>query len=156
MVISTSQLQDLPSSPPSSSVSLDTTTPKVSTLNLKLIFLATYVNQTTVICWVPAFESPQVVLFSLLTTDNFKIESRNFTFSFDNDVMIKSIYPEVGNMSGGIPFTLYGDFSALIGGSFKLLWNDTQIVDAACSISGKQIMGIIPASTTIGRVDIRI
>lgn len=70
--------------------------------------------------------------------------------------MINSIYPEVGNMSGGIPFTLYGNFSALIGGNFKVLWNDTQIVDAACSISGKQIMGTVPASTTIGRVDIRI
>jgi len=114
------------------------------------------VNPTTIICWVPAFESPQVVLFSLLTEDSYKIESRNFTFTFDNDVMINSIYPEVGNMSGGIPFTLYGNFSALIGAPFKVLWNDSQIDDAVCSTSGKQILGTVPASNIVGRVDIRI
>jgi hypothetical protein len=78
-------------------------------------------------------------LFSLLNDDGFKIESRNFTFTFAADVMINSIYPSIGNLSGGYPFTIYGNFSGLIGAQFKVLWNDTQILDAVCSSSGKQI-----------------
>ena len=44
-------------------------------------------------------------------------------------------------IGGGIPFTLYGNFSALIGGNFKVLWNDTQIVELGLLCDGH---GVVP------------
>jgi hypothetical protein len=122
-----------------------------------------FVDGTKLTCTVPPVQYPQIVPFSLLTIDNYKIESRALNFTYRMENMIESIYPNTSDVNGGIEFRLTGNFEILSFDpvDFTLLWDGVDITSAYLNLalsSQSVLVGILPPSTDqrVGVTEIQI
>ena len=123
---------------------------------LTRLFLAVFINSTAIHCeYAPPVESVSSLAVSVVTKDNYRISQKRFELAFVEGVSIASVSPAFGDLVGGYPFALIGNFADVVEfGLQQLLWGDVDIVDSVTSITETKISGVVPPSVEEGRANI--